>query len=126
MNSEVAQDLSEWNKYPSSQYIQSLSETRSDFSRNGRIIRKCPSYQNLNYSNRNIHLEPIPIISDVSATEKKLRFCVNVICHEYTSAFYYFCFDRFSFKRIVLFCLLSSFCILYYFLNKYYTIIIVK
>lgn len=66
------------------QYTQVLNESRSDYGRYTRsTIRRCPPTKHMRYTNQNIHLQPIPIVNE-SSSEKKLCFCINVICHEYS------------------------------------------
>lgn len=73
------------NELPSNQYLKTINVSRGDYARYEKsLIRKCPSTRHLNYTNRNVRLQPIPIISDPSTSEKKVRFCVNVLCHEYS------------------------------------------
>ena len=68
----------------STHYMRYLSGSRkSDLYRNYKSNRKqCAVNKTLSYTGSHIRLPAIPLASTTSK-EKKVRFCVNVECHEY-------------------------------------------
>ena len=71
----------------STHYVKYLSGNRkSDFYRRCKSDRKqCDRLKNLMYSGGYAHLPAIPLVTGPDRSRKRIRFCVNVQCHEYPS-----------------------------------------
>lgn len=67
----------------SNQYTRRINVAPKNYYRYDKAtIRRCPPGKYA-YSDGNVQLQPIPIINESFTSDKKVRFCINVICHEY-------------------------------------------